>query len=139
MFTTRMTHTRARVLRLYGVALARSLRAALVISLLAGLVIAASAAYAQSADDGFNPGANGTVRALAVQADGKMLVGGLFTTLGGQARDRIARLNSDGSLDTTFNPGANDWVYALAVQADGKIVVGGLFTTLGGQARDRIA
>ncbi|MCJ7548861.1 MAG: PKD domain-containing protein, partial [Anaerolineae bacterium] len=86
-----------------------------------------------------NPGANDWVYALAVQADSKIVVGGSFTTLGGGARNRIARLNHDGTLDTTFNPGADGAVYALAVQADGKIVVGGDFTTLGGQTRNRIA
>ena len=95
-----------------------------------------SAARAQSALDGFDPGANGTVYALAVQPDGKILVGGGFTTLGGGAvgtptRNRIGRLNPDGSLDTSFDPGANAVVYALAVQRDGKILVGGNFTTLG--------
>jgi uncharacterized delta-60 repeat protein len=88
-------------------------------------------------DTSFNPGANGTVTALAVQADGKILVGGLFTTLGGGGsgttmRNRIGRLNPDGTLDTSFNPGANSSVFSLTVQADGKIIVGGLFTTLGG-------
>ena len=51
--------------------------------------------------------------ALAVQADGKILVGGYFTTLGGGGtgttpRNNIGRLNPDGSVDTSFNPGAND-------------------------------
>jgi hypothetical protein len=40
-------------------------------------------ALAQSADDGFNPGANLDVPALAVQADGKIVVEGAFTTLAG--------------------------------------------------------
>jgi uncharacterized delta-60 repeat protein len=81
---------------------------------------------------------NDHVSALAVQADGKILVGGSFTTIGGQPRDRIARLNPDGTLDTAFNPGANGSVGALAVQADGKIVVGGSFSELGGQPRGNI-
>jgi uncharacterized delta-60 repeat protein len=88
--------------------------------------------------DAFDPGANGPVYATAIQADGKILVGGYFTTLGGQPRNNIGRLNSDGTLDTTFNPGADYYVYSLAVQADGKILVGGYFTTLGGQRRNRI-
>jgi hypothetical protein len=95
------------------------------------------AAWAQSALDGFDPGANDAVAAIAVQADGKILVGGDFTTLGGggtgtTTRNNIGRLNADGSLDTSFNPGANGTVIAIAVQADGKILVGGDFTTLGG-------
>ena len=76
------------------------------------------------------------VQSLAVQADGKILVGGWFTTLGGQTRDRLGRLNADGTLDTTFPTGSMSGCYALAVQADGKILVGGAFTTLGGQARN---
>ena len=94
-------------------------------------------AWAQSAADGFNPGANGVVYAIAVQPDGKILVGGAFTMLGGGGsgtvgRNYIGRLNPDGSLDATFNPGANATVYDIAVQADGKILVGGQFTTMGG-------
>ena len=60
----------------------------------------------------FNPGANAIVCAMAVQPDGKILVGGNFTTLGGGGtgttpRNNIGRLNADGSLDASFNPGAN--------------------------------
>ncbi len=82
--------------------------------------------------------ANDHVSALAVQADGKIVVGGSFTALGGQPRDHIARLNPDGTLDAAFNPGANGWVGVLAVKADGKIVVGGSFSELGGQSRGNI-
>ena len=103
------------------------------------LLFCAATIHAASALDGFNPNANGDVRAIAVQADGKILVGGNFTTIGGQARNYIARLNADGTADATFNPNANSDVYSLAVQADGKILVGGGFTTIGGQARNYIA
>ena len=92
-----------------------------------------------SLDTGFDPGASadGIVLALAVQADGMILVGGHFTTLGGggtgtTTRNEIGRLNADGSLDTSFNPGADSSVQALALQVDGKFVVGGHFTLLGG-------
>ena len=96
------------------------------------LVGGAAAVRGQSALDGFDPNANGTVRVVVVQPDGKILIGGDFTTLspnGGVAvtRNRIARLNPDGTLDTAFNPNANGPVYAIAVQADGKILAGGLF------------
>ena len=67
---------------------------------------------AQSLDNGFNPVASDYVLSLAVQqADGKILVGGNFTTLAGQPRSRLGRLNADGSLDTTFTNGANNTVY----------------------------
>jgi uncharacterized delta-60 repeat protein len=90
--------------------------------------------------DDFNPRASGgNVYALVVQADGKILVGGAFTNLCGEPRDRIARVNANGTLDATFNPGASalpGWgVQTLAVQTDGKIVVGGWFNGLGGQPR----
>ena len=90
-----------------------------------------------SPDTSFDPGANGTINKVAVQPDGKILVGGAFTTLGGggtgtTTRNRIGRLNANGSLDTTFDPGANNEVKTFAVQADGKILVGGAFTGLGG-------
>src|ERR1035438_9005076 len=88
----------------------------------------------QSVPDSFNPGASGEVYSFALQPDGKVLAGGAFTTLGGQTRTRLGRLNKDGSLDVSFNPGADNNVYALGVQADGRIVVGGGFGTLGGQA-----
>ena len=83
-------------------------------------------------DTSFNPGAGAAVSALAIQADGKILVGGAFSTLGGGTRRYIGRLNTDGTLDTSFDPGAGGALAALAVQADGKILVGGSFLTLGG-------
>jgi hypothetical protein len=64
-----------------------------------------------------------------VQPDGKILIGGGFTSYNGDpnANDYIARLNSDGTLDTSFNYGAgtrgpNDAVFGIAVQPDGRIV-----------------
>lgn len=87
----------------------------------------------------YNLGANGTIYALAQQSDGKIVVGGAFTTLGGLKRSNIGRLNADGSLDTAFNPGADGVIYALAVQTDDKIVVGGNFDNLAGAARSKIA
>ncbi|MBX2927531.1 MAG: T9SS type A sorting domain-containing protein [Saprospiraceae bacterium] len=96
-----------------------------------------------SLDAGFDPGsgANSLVYAIAVQPDGKILIGGIFTSYNGAPRNGIARLNSDGSLDTGFGPGsgANDWVWAMAVQPDGKILIGGLFTSYNGAPRNRIA
>jgi len=103
-----------------------------------------AAVRGQSALDGFDPNANDVVRVVVVQPDGKILIGGAFTTLspnGGAAvtRNRIARLNPDGTLDAAFNANANNEVYSIAVQADGKILAGGYFTSIGGQTRNRIA
>src|SRR5450432_1591993 len=79
----------------------------------------------QSALDGFDPNANGPVYFVVVQPDGKILIGGSFTTVLGVARNNIARLNTDGTLDAAFDPNANGDVRSIAVQADGKILAGG--------------
>lgn len=89
-----------------------------------------------SLDAGFDPKAGGAVECIAVQPDGRILLGGRFITLqpNGAAtattRNRIARLNRDGSVDAGFNPNAADYVFSIALQADGKILLGGSFTTL---------
>ncbi len=72
------------------------------------------------------------VSAVVVQPDGKILIGGAFTSVGGTARNLVARLNADGSLDSSFNSpvqaNANlGSVSAIALQPDGKILVGGHF------------
>ena len=78
------------------------------------------------------------VPSLALQADGKILVGGNFTSLAGQPRNHLARLNVNGTLDSSFNPGAGGAVKAIAIQDDGRIVVGGRFSVLGGWPRSNI-
>jgi uncharacterized delta-60 repeat protein len=99
-----------------------------------------------STDNTFSGGSiNGPVTSLALQPDGKILVGGLFTLLGGQTRNRIARVNDDGSLDMNFNPAltasgsTTPIAGALVVQPDGKIIVGGLFQTIAGQSQTNLA
>jgi len=87
----------------------------------------------------FVPEANNLVLTMALQPDGKIVIGGVFTKINGEPRNYIARLNPDRTLDTSFNSGANGPVHALALQPDGKIVVGGAFKTLGGEARKYLA
>ena len=99
------------------------------------LGFAITPAYAQNSLDAFDPNPNEGVFALAQRADGKLLLGGFFTTVGGANRNRVARLNPDGSLDSAFDPNANGGLYGLALQADGKLVLGGQFTTMGGMTR----
>lgn len=72
-------------------------------------------------------GLNMEPRTIALQADGKILVCGLFDRYNGIARKSIVRLNADGTLDDTFDPGTTftDDVRKMAIQADGKIIVGG--------------
>lgn len=92
---------------------------------------------------GFDPGsgADSNVYAVAVSPDRKLVIGGAFTNVNGTARNRVARLNSDGTLDVSFDPGEgpNSNITAVAVQADGKIIIAGAFTSVGGTARNRIA
>lgn len=103
-------------------------------------------------DTVFNPNANGEVDAIALQADGKILVGGVFfsmgggNSIGGQPRNFPARLDpTTGAADTSFNPNPNSDVQSIAVQPDGKILVGGDFNssngtpTIGGATRNNIA
>lgn len=85
-------------------------------------------------DTGFGPvssGFNGLVTCVILAPDGDLLVGGTFTAYDGVTRDRLARLNGDGTLDTGFDPGSgfNGPVFALAVQTNGQVIVGGSFTT----------
>jgi uncharacterized delta-60 repeat protein len=107
--------------------------------LLLSLLVAAQM-RAQSAVDGFDPNVNGiAIRVVVVQPDGKILIGGDFTTVLGVARNNIARLNPDGTLDAAFDPNANFTVFSIAVQADGKILAAGRFNNIGGQTRHRVA
>ncbi len=94
-------------------------------------------------DTGFNPGsgANGTIYALVRQPDGKILIGGSFTSFNGTTRNRIARINTDGSLDTTFDPssGADGTVYTILLKPDGTVLIGGSFSHYNGATRNGLA
>jgi len=90
-------------------------------------------------DTGFSSDADGPIFSTTPQPDGKLIVSGGFTTLGGFARNNIARLNADGTVDGAFNPNANGQINSAAVQPDGRIVVGGGFVTVGGAAHNRLA
>ena len=92
--------------------------------------------------DSFNPNANDWVFSIAVQADGKILAGGYFNgtnSIGGQTRNRMARLDATTGLADSFDPNANSTVFSIGVQADGRILAGGQFNSIGGQTRNRIA
>ena len=86
-------------------------------------------------------GFSSQVRGIALQTDGKIIVIGDFSTYGGASAIRVARLNSDGTLDTTFSTGtsANNTISAVAIQPDGNIVIGGNFTSYNGTAINRVA
>jgi len=96
-----------------------------------------------SLDNTFDPGSglNSWVFAQTIQNDGKIVIGGIFTSYNGTPRNYIARLNEDGSLDTSFNPGTgpNSGLLSLHFLADGKIMIGGDFSSYNGTARNNIA
>jgi uncharacterized delta-60 repeat protein len=89
-----------------------------------------------SKDSTFNIGTgfDNRVESIAIQSDGKILVGGNFTTFTGSTQNSLIRLNSDGSKDTSFNIGSgfNSEVRSIAIQSNGKILVGGAFTVFSG-------
>ncbi len=93
-------------------------------------------------DTSFDPGtgANNSVRAIAIQTDGKIIIGGYFTSYNGVTQNRIARLNSDGSLDTSFNSGsgANGSIISIVLQGDGKILIGGGFSLYNGTSTNSL-
>ena len=86
-------------------------------------------------------GPNDTVEAIGVQNNGKVIIGGDFTTVDSTARNRIARLDTDGSLDTSFDPGsgADDIVKDVAILDDGNVIIAGEFSQVGGEPRNGIA
>ena len=98
-------------------------------------------------DAGFQPDIAysyfGYIRSLAMQGDGKILLGGSFTYFqSGIANSSLARVNTDGTRDTNFNSRiANSGapVTGLAVQQDGSILAGGQFASVGGVSRTNIA
>jgi uncharacterized delta-60 repeat protein len=76
------------------------------------------------------PPLKGFIEEAVVQTDGKIVIGGNFTEVGGVARTEIARLNADGSLDTSFNSDLQvdmgfGGIRYLAIQSSGKILVRG--------------
>ncbi|MDX2080206.1 MAG: hypothetical protein SFU53_05425 [Terrimicrobiaceae bacterium] len=118
------------------------------IVLLVVIVSSAGSAPAQTvpaADSAFGngEGVNGEVFAMAVQADGKIVIAGQFTAVNGVPRQNVARLNPDGSLDTSWSSqyafGANGPVYAVAVDSQGGVVVGGSFQSAGDAPRSNLA
>jgi uncharacterized delta-60 repeat protein len=96
-----------------------------------------------SIDTDFNTGrgVDNTVTRMALQSDGKVIIGGTFNVFDGRRRIRIARLNSNGSLDTSYITGAgvDDDIAAIAVQADGKVVIAGSFENYNGTKMNGIA
>ncbi len=96
-------------------------------------------------DPGFGPfaisPANASVHAVAVQSDGRVLVGGDFSGFAGGSTAKIARLLPNGQLDTSFAVGSTGFdgvVSSIALDSQGRVYVGGTFSTYGGSAAPRL-
>lgn len=85
-------------------------------------------------------GADALINSIAIQPDGKILIGGEFNSVNAVTRNRIARLNSNGSLDNIFHDTnfPNNIVKSVLVQQDGKIVLAGDFSVYGGSSHQYI-
>jgi uncharacterized delta-60 repeat protein len=88
---------------------------------------------------------NAHIDSLAIQADGKVIIGGDFAKVAGTNRKFIARLNIDGTLDTSFDPGSGitlggfTAVTAIEVQTNQQCFIAGEFTAYDGTPRPGIA
>ncbi|CAN5328371.1 hypothetical protein BH10ACI3_BH10ACI3_20970 [soil metagenome] len=92
------------------------------------------------ADPTFNPNANDLVYAIAAQSNGMLLVGGNFTNIGGQPRNRLARIDPITGLADSWDPNVTGGaVFKVVVQPNGKILIGGSFDTVLGTSRNGIA
>lgn len=86
----------------------------------------------------------GNVYSIVPQPDGRYLLAGDFVRVNDEPRNRIARINADGSLDTGFSSkestaGANDSVLSMVHQTDGRVLIGGQFSYVNGVARNYLA
>ena len=93
-------------------------------------------------DTTFTPpaGTNGHIRNIDVQTDGKVVVVGEFSALGGNTNQKyVGRLNVDGTLDTSFSQSANSYLNAVKIQPDGKILIGGVMSMVAGLPVNGIA
>lgn len=80
--------------------------------------------------------ADATVQTVQQLDDGRLVVGGYFSVIGGVSRHGVAVLTADGVVDPSFaDPGIIGGVTSLSVEADGSIVAVGPFTEAGGVAQ----
>ena len=93
-------------------------------------------------DNTFNIGTgfNSLVTEVVLLSDGKILIGGSFSSYNGTLANKIIRLNSDGTVDETFDSGTgfDEVVWTISVQSDGKILVGGFFSQYNGVSYNRL-
>ena len=87
-----------------------------------------------------NSGADELIKAVVLQADGKIILGGNFTKYNDIPNKKIVRILSNGEIDSSFNSGDgfNGQVYSIAIQPDQKIIVVGAFTKYNKSVLNRI-
>ncbi|MCX6882410.1 MAG: hypothetical protein NTV12_07880, partial [Verrucomicrobia bacterium] len=94
-------------------------------------------------DKSFDPGSgiDGTVYSIVVERDGRILIGGDFTSVDGVPRNSLARLNIDGSLDLSFDAkfAPDSAVRSIVLDFDDSILIGGVFNSVGGVTKNSIA
>jgi uncharacterized repeat protein (TIGR01451 family) len=103
-------------------------------------------ARSNAALDAWNPNADGPLSAMALAADGHLVVAGEFTSIGGVAKQRIAKLRriadvdgAAGSAFAGFTASADRSVAALAVDSTGAVLAGGLFNLIDATVEGGIA
>jgi uncharacterized delta-60 repeat protein len=92
-------------------------------------------------DPGFSQRVDSQLQSVAVQPDGRILIGGNFNRVEDIARQGSARLaGATGALDRTFNPNADAFFHVgQTVLGNGNILIMGDFTRVGGSARTNLA
>jgi uncharacterized delta-60 repeat protein len=84
-------------------------------------------------------GGSSSLFAVAVQGDGRIVIGGQLYDVGGVTRFGAARLQVNGALDPSFDPNTPDRnVHALAIDDQDRILVGGAFENVVDGAGDRV-
>jgi uncharacterized delta-60 repeat protein len=98
-------------------------------------------------DEVLNPNVDGAVQAIAVDRDGRIVIGGTFGRVDPAGsefnRRRIARLHANGALDVNFNPSSSGSITSLVIQPNSPgqpetIVAGGSFLNIGGTTTSRL-
>jgi uncharacterized delta-60 repeat protein len=94
--------------------------------------------FIQNNGSGFS---GGVPRSIIIDSNGKILIGGFFTSFNGVLYNNLVRLNPDGTLDTLFNSSGSGFdgpVYKMQIQSDGRVICSGSFNTYNGSVASGI-
>jgi uncharacterized delta-60 repeat protein len=97
-------------------------------------------------DDSWDANTDFEVLNINLLSNGQIIVSGSFLHIGGDFtlgsgayRNRIARLNENGSVDEVFNPNVNGKISSIIILSNGEIYITGDFTEVSGISRNKIA